>query len=500
MDFLLTGLMQLTDPVVFLTMVIGAILGVVVGAIPGAGAAVTISILLPTTFSMEPLNGMTLLLGVYCGAAYGSAIPAVMINTPGSPVAVLTALEAKPFVDRGEARRAMSLAYSSSFVGGVLAVLALMLLTRPLAEVAKNFGSPEFAMVALAALVLVIVGHGGRRIEATAALAFGLFLATVGIETAYSTQRYSFGQSWLIQGIPLVPMVIGLFAMSEALIQLTSRTTARTTVELKGHFFQGFMEVFRYKRSLYGSSLFGIICGIMPGVGEFLAQQVSYTVAKRFSPEGHLFGKGAPEGIIVSEATNNAVPPAALIPMLALGIPGEELTAMMLAVFLVHNVIPGPDLFLNRPEFVAGLYWTLLFMNVVIILFLLVATNTIARAALINKRFLGVTILTLSLIGTYASGYNFSDVGVAMFFAVLGYILRSHRWPLTPILLGVVMGPILEGRFRQAMGGANGDLTIFVSRPISAIMVAAMALLIFFTIRGALKARKPRADWQINDT
>jgi putative tricarboxylic transport membrane protein len=500
MDFLLTGLMQLTDPVVFLTMCIGAILGVVVGAIPGAGAAVTISILLPTTFSMDPLNGMTLLLGVYCGAAYGSAIPAVMINTPGSPVAVLTALEAKPFVDRGEARRAMSLAYSSSFVGGVLAVLALMLLTRPLAEVARNFGSPEFAMLAMAALVLVIVGHTGRRVEATAALAFGLFLATVGIETAYSTQRYSFGQSWLIQGIPLVPMVIGLFAMSEALVQLTGTSTTRPTVELKGHFFQGFMEVFRYKRTLFGSSVFGIVCGIMPGVGEFLAQQVNYVWARRFSREGHLFGKGAPEGIIVSEATNNAVPPAALIPMLALGIPGEELTAMMLAVFLVHNVIPGPDLFLNRPEFVAGLYWTLLAMNMVIILFLLVATNTIARAALVNKRFLGVTILTLSLIGTYASGYNFSDVGIAMFFAVLGYILRSHRWPLTPILLGVVMGPILENRFRQAVGGANGDLGIFVSRPISAIMVIAMLLLIVFSIRGALKARKPRADWQINDT
>lgn len=499
MDFLLTGLMQLSDPVVFLTMCVGAILGVVVGAIPGAGAAVTISILLPTTFAMEPLNGMTLLLGVYCGAAYGSAIPAVMINTPGSPVAVLTALEAKPFVDRGEARRAMSLAYSSSFVGGVLAVLALMLLTKPLAEIAKNFGSAEFAMLAMAALVLVIVGHTGRRVEALAALAFGLFLATVGIETAYSTQRYSFGQSWLIQGIPLVPMVIGLFAMSEALVQLTARSTSQPTVELKGHFFQGFMEVFRYKRSLYGSSLFGILCGIMPGVGEFLAQQVSYTVAKRFSPEGHLFGKGAPEGIIVSEATNNAVPPAALIPMLALGIPGEELTAMMLAVFLVHNVIPGPQLFIDRPEFVAGLYWTLLMMNVVIILFLLVATNTIARAALINKRFLGVTILTLSLIGTYASGYNFSDVGIAMFFAVLGYILRSHRWPLTPILLGVVMGPILENRFRQAVGGANGDLTIFVTRPISAIMVAGMAALVFFSIRSALRARRPRPDWQIND-
>jgi putative tricarboxylic transport membrane protein len=345
----------------------------------------------------------------------------------------------------------------------------------------------------------VVVGHNGRRVEAAAAVAFGLFLATIGIETAYSTQRYTFGLSFLQQGVNLVPMVIGLFAMTEALIQLTSRDTARPTVQLRGHFFQGFMEVFRYKRTLYGSSVFGIICGIMPGVGEFLAQQVSYVVAKRFSPEGHKFGKGAPEGIIVSEATNNAVPPAALIPMLALGIPGEELTAMMLAVFLVHNVVPGPDLFINRPEFVAGLYWTLLMMNVVIILFLLVATNAIARAALINKRFLGVLILTLSLIGSYASNYNFADVGVAMAFAVLGYVLRSHRWPLTPILLGFVMGPILENRFRQAVGGHDGDLTVFVTRPISAIMVAGMALLIIFTLRGWLRGRRQPEAFRIND-
>ena len=500
MDFLIAGLWQLADPAVFAAMVFGAILGVIVGAIPGAGAAVTISILLPTTFGMEPLTGMTLLLGVYCGSAYGSAIPAIMINTPGSPVAVLTALEAKPFVERGEARRAMSLAYSASFVGGVLAVLALMLLTLPLANVAKNFGSAEFAMLALAALVLVVVGHGGRRVEATAAMAFGLFLATIGIETAFSTQRYTFGLTSLLGGIPLVPLVIGLFAMSEALVQLTAKDVPRPIVQLGGKFFQGFAEVFKYKRTLFGSSIFGIICGIMPGVGEFLAQQVNYVWARKFSSDGHNFGKGAPEGIIVSEATNNSVPPAALIPMLALGIPGEELTAMMLAVFLVHNVIPGPDLFLNRPEFVAGLYWTLLLMNFVVILFLLVATNTIARAALVNKRFLGVDIMKLSLIGTYASNYRFSDVGIAIVFAMLGYVLRSHRWPLTPILLGLVMGPILEGRLRQALGGANGDLTIFITRPISAVMVAAMALMVVMTFRGWLKSRKPREDWQVNDT
>jgi putative tricarboxylic transport membrane protein len=487
MEFILLGLQQLADPSVFLTMVLGAILGVIVGAIPGAGAAVAISILLPTTFAMDPLNGMTLLLGIYCGSAYGSAIPAVLINTPGSPVAVMTAMEAKPLVDKGEARRAMSLAYSSSFIGGICAVLALMLLTKPLAEIAKNFGSAEFAMLALACLVLVIVGHTGRRVEALGALAFGLFLATIGIETAYSTQRFTFGLPQLMQGIPLVPLVIGLFAISEALVQLTGREAPRPPVKLNGRFFDGFAEVLRYPRTLFGSSGVGILIGIMPGVGEFLAQQVNYAWAKRFSPQGHLFGKGAPEGIIVSEATNNAVPPAALIPMLALGIPGEELTAMMLAVFLVHNVIPGPDLFLNRPEFVAGLYWTMFAMNFVIIAFLLVGTGWIARAALMNKRFLGVLILTLALIGSYASGYNFSDVFIAMGFGFLGYILRQHRWPLTPILLGLVMGPILEGRMRQALGGANGDFSIFITRPISAVLVVLMTALIIGSVRGWMK-------------
>lgn len=500
MDFILTGLMQLSDPWLILTMVIGAILGVIAGAIPGAGAAVTISILLPTTFGMEPLAGMTLLLGVYVGSAYGSAIPAVLINTPGSPVAVLTALEARPFVERGEARRALSIAYSSSFVGGVLAVLALMLLTQPLALIARYFGSAEFAMLAFAALVLVVIGHTGRRVEAAAALCFGLFLATIGIETAYSTQRYSFGQSWLLQGIPLVPLVIGLFAISEALVQLTGQEKPRPMVQLGGRFFQGFTEIFRYKRTLFGSTGVGIFCGIMPGVGEFLAQQVNYVWARKLSPNAAQFGKGAPEGIIVSEATNNSVPPAALIPMLALGIPGEELTAMMLAVFLVHNVIPGPDLFLNRPEFVAGLYWTMLLMNFVIIVFLLLATKPIARAAQVNKRFLGVAILTLSVIGTYASNYNLADVGLAMVFGWLGFVLRRHRWPLTPILLGVVMGPILEGRFRQAVGASGGDLSIFITRPISAIMFAALVLLVVLTLRGAWRGRKPKEDWQINDT
>jgi putative tricarboxylic transport membrane protein len=478
MDFLLLGLSQLQRWDVALSMVLGSILGVIVGAIPGAGAAVTIAILLPTTFAMDPLVGITLLLGVYCGSAYGCAIPSVLINVPGSPVAVLTALEAYPMTKRGEGRRAMSIAYSSSFVGGVVAVCAMIFLTKPLAEFASRFGSAEFAMVALFALVLVIIGHIGQRVEAAAALAFGMFLATIGVERAFNTQRFTFDQTFLMSGMPLVPVVIGLFAMTQAIVQLTDKSDAHPNHKLEGRFFDGFLEVFKYPVTLFGSSAFGAMCGIMPGVGEFLAQQVSYTVAKRFAKTRAMFGKGSPEGIIVSEATNNAVPPAAFIPMLALGIPGEELTAMMLAVFLVHNVVPGPQLFIDRPEFVAGLYTTLLLMNFVIILFLMVGTKWIAKIATVNKRFVGAIILTLALVGTYVASYRITDPLIALCFGFLGYILRRHKWPLTPILLGLVMGPIVEGRFRQALGTANGDFGVFIERPISATMVAAIIILI----------------------
>jgi putative tricarboxylic transport membrane protein len=490
MDFLLLGLQQLGRWDVSLSMVLGAILGVIVGAIPGAGAAVTISILLPTTFAMDPLVGITLLLGVYCGSAYGSAIPATLINVPGSPVAVLTAIEAYPMTQRGEARRAMSIAYSSSFVGGIIAVCAMIFLTQPLAAFASRFGSAEFSMVALFALVLVIIGHVGQRVEATAALAFGMFLATIGLERAFNTQRFTFDQTFLMSGMPLVPVVIGLFAISRAIVQLTDKDDKTPEHKLTGRFFDGFLEIFRYPVTLIGSSVFGVICGIMPGVGEFLAQQVNYVWAKKLSKTPELFGKGSPEGIIVSEATNNAVPPAAFIPMLALGIPGEELTAMMLAVFLVHNVVPGPQLFIDRPDFVAGLYTTLLLMNFVIIAFLMIGTKWIARVATVNKRFVGTIILTLALIGTYVANYRLSDPLIALFFGFLGYVLRRHRWPLTPILLGLVMGPIVEGRFRQALGTANGDLSVFIERPISMAMVIGMVVLIVLATWAHFKSSK----------
>ncbi len=484
MENVLAGLEQLLQLQVLIALFTGAIVGVVIGAIPGVGPAVAIAILLPVTFGMEPLTGLTLLLGIYAASMYGGAIPSILINTPGTVVNVLTTYDGYPMTKRGEGHRALTLAYTASFVGGIVSVIVLMILALPLANFAKQFGSAEFAMATLFAMVVVIVAHREKALAATMTLGMGLFFATIGIERAFTTQRFTFDQQWLLSGIPLIPMVLGLFAMSQGLTLLIDRGETPPLPKLTTSMFHGLTEVFKYPKVLFSSAGFGVAMGILPGVGEFMAQFFSYSLAQRLSKNPEKFGDGAPEGIIASEAANNAVPASAMIPLLALGIPGEALTAMMLSVFYVHNVVPGPQLFESRPEFIMGLFLSLLVTNFVILGFLLLTTRWLVKITMVDPRFIGIVVLTLSLIGTYTSGYKLSDPLLALFFALLGYIMNRLDIPAVPIVLGLVLGPIFEARFRQALGGANGDLSIFVTRPISLALILIMFVAIVAFVVG----------------
>ncbi len=491
MEHLLAGFEQVSQLSVLIALAVGAVSGVIIGAIPGLGPAVGIAILLPTTFNMPPLVGLTLLLGIYCGAWYGGAIPAILINTPGTVVSVLTTYDGYPMTRRGQARRALSLAYSSSFMGGIISVIALALLAPLLAEIAKRFGSAEFALATILGLVLIVVAHRGQMLAAAMMLGFGLFLSTIGLEQAFATGRFTFGQSWLLGGVPLVPMALGLFAISQAFSLLLGHERVRQdSAALAGHPFQGLLELFRYPVTLLRSAGFGVTMGVLPGVGEFIAQFFSYATARRFSKKPEEFGKGAPEGLIACETANNAVPASALVPLLALGIPGEALTAMMLAVFMVHNFIPGPTLFTEKPEFISGLYLSLFFMNIVILLFLLVATRWIVLVTRIETRMLGIAVLALSLVGTYTQNYRLSDCIMAVCFGILGFALKRYGIPIVPIILGVVLGPILEARVRQSLGTSSGDLTIFVTRPISAILLAIIVALLAAAVFAAVRRRR----------
>lgn len=489
MELLLSSIQILARWEVLAALLIGSIGGVIIGAIPGVGAAVAIAILLPATFSMDPIVGLTVLLGIYGSSMYGGAIPAILINTPGTAVNALTTYDGHPMARDGNPRRALSLAYSASFFGGIFSVICLILLSQVLALIAPHFGSREIFLAALLGMILVVLAHRGQTFSAGMLACFGIFLNTIGLEPVKYTRRFTFDQTWLASGIDLIVVVLGLFALSQAFLLLVQNDEKPRPASVSGGLFGGLKELFVFKRIASVSSSFGVVMGMIPGVGEFTAQFLSYTYAQKTSEKPEKFGKGSPEGLIASEAANNAVPAAAMIPLLALGIPGEALTAMMLSVFYVHNVIPGPQLFATGMDFVLALYLALFLLNIIVLVFLMFSTNIILKVIRIPTRFLGMLILTLGFVGVYSLRNSTIDCAIAAAFGIFGLILKRLHLPIVPIILGMVLGGIMEVKLRSAMARVKTPLD-FIDRPIAAIIFALIILVIGIHIRSYMKGRK----------
>ncbi|ENM5728996.1 tripartite tricarboxylate transporter permease [Vibrio mimicus] len=477
MDTIFLGIHEILTMQVVLAIVCGAILGVSIGSIPGLEPAGVMAILLPMTFNMDPLPAVTLLLGVYGGAWYGGAIPAILMNTPGTPVAVLTTYDGYPMTQKGEGKRALSIAYSSSFFGGMVSVLSLVLLAPLLSKIAMHFGSAEFAMLAALGMIFVVMAHYKQAFAAAMMLGLGIFLGTIGIDRSYNTMTYTFNQEWLFGGVPLVPTVIGLFAMSQAFVLLSQKgnDSQVTTYKGKGRF-SGMLVVMKHKWTAIRSAILGVIMGLLPGVGEFGSQFFSYTLAQKLSKQPETFGQGAEEGLIASETSNNAVTASVMVPLLAFGIPADALMAMVLSVFMVHNYIPGPTLFAERPEFISGLYIALFLINIVAFIYLTFSSKWIVNLTRVRGRFIGALILVLGFIGSYSQNYQFTDALIALGFAVFGYILKREQIPAVPIILGLVLGPVFIARAKQALGVSNGDFSIFWDRPISLTLLSMIAI------------------------
>ena len=497
MDLILSSIEILMRWDVALALLVGSVGGVLIGAIPGVGPAVAIAILLPATFSMDPIVGLTVLLGIYGSSMYGGSIPAILINTPGTAVNALTTYDGFPMTARGEPRRALSLAYSSSFFGGIFSVICLILFAPVLAKVAPMFGSREIFLAALLGIILVIVAHRGQTLIAGALAAFGIFIQSIGLEPVKYTQRYTFDQPFLQSGIDLIVVVLGLFALSQAFVLLTSDDEKVRTTRLRGGLFQGLRELSRHPRVATVSASFGVVMGMIPGVGEFTAQYMSYTYAQRTSKRPEDFGHGSSEGLIAAETSNNAVPAAAMVPLLALGIPGEALTAMMLSVFYVHNVVPGPGLFQNDMDFVVALYIALLVLNVLVLIFLLFATRPLVQVVKIPNRFLGVCVLTLSFVGVYSLRNSATDCVMAAVFGLLGYVLKRLQMPVVPIILGMVLGNIMEVKLRAGMARVKTPWD-FIDRPVAFILFTVIIIVLVAHVRRVMLDRRElkEAEWQ----
>jgi putative tricarboxylic transport membrane protein len=489
MEAFLSGLDILLAPQVFLALLIGSVGGVIIGAIPGVGPAVAIAILLPATFSFEPIVGLTMLLGIYGSSMYGGSLPAILINTPGTAVNALTTYDGHPMTKRGQALRALGLAYGASFFSGILSIVALILFSPVLAKIAPHFGSREIFLAALMGIVLVVIAHRGQTFAAGSLAAFGIFLGTVGLEPVKYTQRFTFGLDFLSSGFDLIVVVLGLFALSQAFMLLTQPDHAPEGQRITGNMFKSMFRVFRHKRIASVGSSFGVLMGMIPGVGEFTAQFLSYTYAQKSSKTPEEFGKGSEEGLVAAESANNAVPAAAMIPLLALGIPGEALTAMMLSVFYVHNVVPGPALFRDSLDFVYALYIAMILLNVIVVIFVCFSSNFLMRVIQIPTRFLGMVILILSFVGVYSLRNSVTDCAIAAGFGVLGLVLKRQNLPVVPIILGMVLGGIMEVKLRSAMARVREPLD-FVDRPIAAGIAIAIVLLIVFHVWGVFRERR----------
>jgi len=493
MEALVTGISNLLEINVLIAILIGSVGGLIIGAVPGIGPAIAIAILLPATVFLDDLVSLVLLLGVYGSSMYGGAIPAILINTPGTPVNALTTYDGYAMTRRGEAARGLSLAYSASFFGGcfsiIVALTALFAFGPYLKDLGALFGQRDILMAAVLGGVLLIAAHRQTMGLAALLFAFGFIIALIGRQSTRQIDRYTFDIEYLFSGFNLIVVIVGIFAISQSLVLMIGKDSDPPEARLSGSVLRGFVELGRNRLTAFCSACYGTIMGIIPGVGEFVAQFFSYSTARTLSKEPARFGHGSPEGLIASETSNNAVPAAAMIPLLALGVPGEALTAMMMVVFFDAGIKPGPDIFDNNPDFLFSLFFALLVVNVLVLITLLFSTRYIAKMIYIPNRFLGGLIMMLSFVGVFSIRNSLADCIFSALFGYIGFIMRRLDWPLVPVVLGLVLGSIIVERLTAGAGQIK-ELADLFNRPVSGTLAVAIVLILGFIIWTSFRQKK----------
>ncbi len=496
MDYVIQGFDAAFGPSNILAMLIGSTLGLIVGVLPGLGPMVGMVVLLPFTFSMQASTALSLLLGVFCGGYFGGAVPAILLRTPGVPSSLVTTFDGFPLTERGEAQTALSAALVGSLGGGLISVVILVILAPILSHVAASFGPPEYLAAALFGVGLVLASFRDQFARALLLMGLGFFLSTVGIDGPTLSQRYTFGTLAMQNGLSLVPLVLGLFGIGQSLLLLEQGILKTDRLDLGRNSldFSRIIGTLRYWRTLIRSGVIGTFIGLLPGPGTVLASFISYDVAKRRSKDPDSFGKGNPEGCVASEAANNAVPAGALIPLLTLGIPGEAISAVLLSVFTLNGIYPGPLLLVKEPALISTLYWSMLLINLFSFALLAFMLRPFAMIVKVPPAILSVSVIVVSMVGIYAVNTRLFDCGVALASGALGYLLLRMRWPVVALVMGIVMGPIVENRLRETLSIGDGSLWYIFARPVTLIIIALAAVIIGLPmLRARLAARRQSA-------
>jgi putative tricarboxylic transport membrane protein len=459
----------------FAAVVIGVTAGIVVGAMPGLSAPKAISVLVPFTFGLEPLVALGLMAGIYNGAMYGGAIPAVLLRIPGTPAAVATTFDGYPMAQKGEGGFALQVAVVSSAIGGIASAFALMLLAPPLSKVTLLFGPSEVFWVAVFGLASIIFLLGGNPVKGLISACFGVFVSVIGSDPIYGNDRFTFGQLEMLDGINIVILLVGLYALPPVidLLETPLKTDGINSSKLGTESIWKALPRMKYWKTWIRGSFIGIWIGILPGAGGSMAAFMSYNEARRTSRHPETWGEGEPEGVAAAEVANNADTASALIPALTLGIPGTAVAAVMLGGLLVHGLQPGPMLFRDNPDIVFGFMWQFLFGAILLVLLGgSLATNSFARLLNLPRPLLGSVIIVLMLIGVYSIHGRMFDVYLMLGFGAIGWVMDRLKFPLPPVVLGLILGGFAEENLRLALRIGRGDPMVLFQNATSLILVA----------------------------
>jgi putative tricarboxylic transport membrane protein len=477
-----------------LSIIIGTAIGIIVGALPGLGPSIGISLLIPFTYTMTPENSMLLLISLYMAAEYGGSVSAILLSTPGTAAAAATTIDGFAMTQQGQANKALAISLSASTVGGLIGGIALLFLAMPLSKLALQFGPASYFAVGLFGLTSVAALSGGSLIKGLIGAAFGLLLAFIGIDPIGGMPRFTFDQIALFEGIPMLSVLIGLFAVSEGFLLAETAGKARDHVS-KGAVRAVYLTLKEWKelfRTMVSGSVIGTFLGILPGVGGNIACWVARDYAMRRNPKLP-FGKGEPRGIAAPESSNNATVGGAMVPLLSLGVPGSPTTAVIVGALVLHGLRPGPQLFTEQPVLVYTILLGLLLACVVMFLLASISLPWMARVINLPDSVLAVGILVFAILGAYSLRNLAFDIWLTIGFGVLGYLMKKLSFPVPPVVLALVLGYLVETNFRTALVTSRGSYGIFMTDPVSVVFLILSGASILYPIWRSWRAKSARA-------
>ncbi|MEL7567849.1 MAG: tripartite tricarboxylate transporter permease [Dehalobacterium sp.] len=480
---LLVGFTNALTPMNILFCFLGVIVGTAVGILPGLGPAATIAMLLPLTFGLDPATAMIMMAGIYYGAMYGGSITSILINTPGESSSVATTFDGYPLACKGKAGAALGMAMIASMIGGTLSIIGLTLISSPLASFALKFGPPEYFSLMFLGLVTLTFLAEASMTKALLMGCFGLFLSTIGIDVLTGAGRFTFNKLEMMNGINFIIVAMGLFALGEVLSNLQNKEQNTSSLNFVKHQLKvPLKEVFTKWRSCLRGSIIGFIVGVLPGAGATIASFMSYAAEKKISKRSREFGTGALEGVAVVESANNAATGGSMVPLLTLGVPGSAVTAIMLGALMMYGLRPGPLLMEQQPIFVWTVIASMYLGNLMLVLINLPLIPLFASILKVPYSILYILILVFTTIGVYSINNSMFDLWLLLVFGVMGYLLRKGKFPLAPVVLSLVLGPMMEQNLRNSLKMSHGSLVIFFERPISCILIIISLLLLFLPI------------------